>query len=305
MATAGSEVQDDVVDHEAPAADDGPAAADDAGEKVTVGTEDKTPSDRPADPDRRTRRANAMKEERAKREAAEADTARMRQEIAEARREAAEIRGRLEEREKRERDSQPSPHREKLKNMRSQWEMHAANAANPKLDAESRRKAIDAAHELEYEMQRVTYQALREEEQRNAPPDDSERVRAAEKEQAWLENKFQWLEGNDEAHGYAISKFRSLVASGRPSNRATMVEACTFIAKKFGFGGTETRDNGNSRRFAMVPGGDAEGDEAPRGYQLKSKNDVIAAEKLAMKLYPKLSKEDAVKKYTKEFLSDS
>lgn len=258
-----------------------------------VDREAETPKPR----NRAERRKDAMREATTKREAAEAEARTAREEAAQARRELAEIRGRLDERDRHNAQSAPSKHQDTLDGLRSQWETHAAAAVNPKLDEATRRDHIKRAHALETEMTRVQYKMFREEEQRDQPADQSEARRAAEREEAYLVSRFPWLEDNEEAHGYAWTKFNALVKAGRPRNRATMVEACTHVAKIHGFGGTANGDgNGNSRRYAAVDSGEgASGEDSPMTIRISE-----ADKGLARALYPGDDEATAIRKFMKE-----
>lgn len=260
---------------------------------------DKTPVDKPMN--RNERRASALKTQTDRADKWERDAHQALERAERVERDFNEFKRGQEERQRAgDQTRQQSQHMDKLKNLRSQWRTFAATAANAKVDATTRQEAVDRAEEIELEMSRLQHKMFREEEQASAPADDREQREAAAKEEQYLEARFPWLEGNGEAHGYAWSKFRSLIAAGRPPNRATMVEACTFIAAKFGFGGTNGNGtNGNSRRYAAVPGGEgAGGEESSRGGPPKTDNNY----RLAMGVYPELAKEAAFSKWSKRMM---
>ena len=245
---------------------------------------------------RRERRAAALQEADGRATKWERDATETRQRYERLDREFAEFRGKIEERDRQSQQRQPSKHADALKNLRSQWETHAAAAVDSKIDAGTRRQHIERAHELETEIARAQYKMFQEEHAANAPADQSAAREAAAKEEQYLEARFPWLEGNEEAHGYSWSKFRGLVAAGKPANRATMVEACTFVAKQFGFGGSTDNPNGNSRRFAAVPGGESgDDDDSPMTVRVGE-----AEKKLARAMFPKESEGDAVRLWIKE-----
>lgn len=259
-------------------------------------TEAKTPAERPQN--RTERRKNALREASDRADKYKADYERLQRETEATRRELAEMRGRMDEQARANQQSQPSQHDIKLKNLRSQWETHAAASQNQKLDAATRQQHLERAWEIENEMAETQFLRVQEKHKQSAPPDDSAQRIAAAQEEQYLEARFPWLEGNKRAHGFAWTEFEALVAEGRPRNRATMVQACTTVAAKFGFGGQNGNGaNANSRRYATVPSGEgAGGEESTRGAPPKTDGNY----RLAMGLYPELGKEAAFAKWSRK-----
>jgi hypothetical protein len=244
---------------------------------------------------RSARRTNVMREISTAKERAETEARAARDETAKALRELAELRGRFDERERSSQSSQPSKHQEAIEGLRSQWETHAAAAANPKIDESTRRDHVKRAYALEMEIARAQHKMFRDEEATNAPPDQREARDAIERESRYIEGRFPWMEDNKRASRLVFAEFESLVEDGRPRARATMLEACTKIAKQFGFGGRE-QSAPTGRRFAMVPGGEgAADDDGPMTVRVTD-----ADKRLARAMYPSESEGDAVKKWMKE-----
>lgn len=271
--------------------------------EVKTGSEDKTPVDRQPT-DRKSRKAQRLDVEAAERRANEFKQTleTERQERLRIDRELAEMRGRLEERQRSTQTQDKTAERQsKINQLRQQAKSHLSMSAQ--LAAAGRTAEADKAWD---EYQRLNDEAddvrdeLRDEkrwESRRAEIQQGMPDPQAAQALIGFEGQYPWLTSNKEAVETADIRLTWLVNNGRPFNRQTVNEALAWTAKQMALGGHSAPSDQQRRLYGGVPGGEGPGSggEGPKTIKMGRHE-----EALARAAYPQLEAKDAYKQWAKD-----
>lgn len=262
--------------------------------------EAKTPVDRPATGDRKSRKQARLDVEAADKRANEVqqELQRERAEGQRRDRELAEMRGRLEERERRgENVDKQTDTVKKIGELRKQAraQLYFASRAGDEAAAEKawaeHDRLNDEANDLRDELRDAPrWEKRRGELAQNMPNP------AVAATLSGHETQFPWLLSNQEAVSRADAELTRLVQSGHPFNRQTAVMALAWTAKAMGLGGHTPPTSAQRAAYGGVPGGEgAGGGGGPRTIKMGRHE-----EAMAKAAYPQLEAKDAFKQWAKD-----
>lgn len=167
----------------------------------------------------------------------------------------AELRTRMEERERRgTQNDAATEYKSRLGSLRQQWESYAAMASNAKT-REEQRKYLDSAYEIEEQMNdlRSEWRDLNRPQQRQAENTNNPL-------QIAIASEFPWVVTNEDAREQADVYWNRALRAGKQPSHALLREAMLRAAKDFGLGGNSSGPNQQSRqRFAGIESREGEG----------------------------------------------
>lgn len=215
-------------------------------------------------------------------------------------REVAELRGRMEERERLgQQQSKSDELKVKVNTVRNQaWTMmeRAATAKTPEESRQFRdeyQRLMDEADDLRDEQRDAARWEKRRGEIASSMPNPT-----AQADMAWLSATYPWLPSNEDAQVLADSRIKLLTQKGRPLNRETVAEAIAWAAKQLKIGGHTAATNGQRQLYAGIPSGEtAGGDDRPRSIKMGRHE-----EALARATYPNLEAKDAYKQWARDMV---
>ena len=272
--------------------------------EVTVET---APEERPAAEPRsirQGRKAQRLDVESAQRERDEIK-ARFQTEAQERQRlatELAEIRGRLQERQQQTQQVDKNEQtKSKISELRKQAKFHlflsakAQDQSTADKEWDEHKRLEDEANDLRDDMRDDARWEKRRGEITSSMPDP-----AMQAERQYIDARFPWLEGSQEAQALADGRMRVLTKSGRPANRETAMEAITWAGQKLGLGGGGTvPTNGQRQLYSGIPSGEGAGGGDSRKTIKMGRDE----EALARAAYSHLEPKQAYKQWAKDMAS--
>lgn len=253
---------------------------------------------------RKERRANVMREAKEARAAAERERDEYRQRQSQTEAQLAELRGRIEERERSNQNTDKSAQtKTRIASLRSQARDQIVLAASFKGEAaqqawDRHQELMDEADDLRDEMRDEARWDKRKGEMMGKIPDQG----MMESKQ-YIQAKYPWVATNARARGLADATFADLVQSGRPASMATMEEAITFAAKTMRITNGNGAPNPASRRAYEGTGQrDGEGDDggSGTGMSVEEVRNNLPLKRMAQLAYPQLEAEQAYVRFAKD-----
>lgn len=255
----------------------------------------------PVREDRKTRRANRMRDEQTARQEAERQTASERAERGRLEREVAELRGFVAARAAREdRGTSTSDVTTQVDRLETEAQEHLQRSA---LAAKAGDMAM-AARELKA-FNAKNREAARIETVAALQPDFERRINevrgniptpeiVAARENILQE--FSWIRTDPEARSMVDVKFETLKTAGRPGTYETIREAAAYVAKRLKLGGRQDPTQESRARLQAVPSGEgAGGGEGSVQIVMDEKN-----KKLAHAAYRNLEPKEAERAFARE-----
>lgn len=262
---------------------------------------DKTPVERPVS-DRQSRKAKRLDVEAAERRAQEFQQTleRERAEGVRRDREIAEMRGRLEERQRQtQTQDKHAETKSKIADLRKQAKAHLFFSSQAK-DQAAAEKEWDDHQRLTDEANRLMWKMDSESEWENRRGEFSQQIpdQGMLQERNYIATKYPWVESSIEGRSLADGKYTALVNGGSPQGRQTMEVALTWAAKTLGLGGNGAGPSDHQRRlYSGVPGGEGAGGGGDGAKTIRVGRHEEAMAKAA---YPHLEAKDAVKQWAKD-----
>lgn len=302
--------------------DDGTEAGgqDDGGDVDS--TEDVTPVDDGAEPERTAKDdGEKPKQPRAARRVHHMRAASIAKEAAE--RERDEYRRRLEETENRTRELQQrweqhqqqtqaqstnAQKTERIQTLRRQARQSLALSAQTKGEEAERywneyERLNDEANDIRIEMRQEEDWKKRQSEIQQSIP-NQELIQ----ERQYLSARFPWVETSVEGRGLADARFNTLTrpvtqgGMGRPATRETMIEALTYAAKTLRLGGQSAPTEASRQRYTGFAQRDGEADDGAASGAMSPEEveNNLAYKRLALGAYPQLEPKQAFAKWARE-----